>query len=69
MNISIQTTADRMIVHDIDKGIVLDWVDVVTIEYAATERRSVLYLGTYEDSTVKVVSAPPPPTPAPVPAK
>jgi hypothetical protein len=72
MNISIQTTADRMIVRDTDTGQILDWVDSVHVEYAPDVRRSILYLGTYEDSVIRVVSAPfveptPTPTPAPTP--
>jgi hypothetical protein len=70
MNISIQTTDDRMIVRDTDTGQILDWVDTVHIEYAPSERRSILYLGTYEDSVINVVSAPfvePTPTPEPTP--
>jgi hypothetical protein len=72
VNISIQTTADRMLVRDLDTGEILDWVDTIHIEYASGERRSILYLGTYEDSTIKVVSAPfvePTPTPTTKPAK
>jgi hypothetical protein len=74
MNISIQTTADRMIVRDLDTGEILDWVDSIHVEYASPERRTILYLGTYEDSTIKVVSAPfvepaPTPTPEPTPTK
>jgi hypothetical protein len=67
VNISIQTTADRMIVRDVDTGQILDWADTVHIEYAPYERRSILYIGTYEDSTIRVVSAPFEPAPAPTP--
>jgi hypothetical protein len=67
MNISIQTTADRMLVRDTDTGEILDWADTVHIEYASAERRSILYIGTYEDSTIRVVSAPFEPAPAPTP--
>jgi hypothetical protein len=74
VNISIQTTADRMLVRDTDTGEILDWVDSVHVEYSPPEKRTILYLGTYEDSTIRVVSAPfveptPAPTPTPAPGK
>jgi hypothetical protein len=72
VNISIQTTADRMLVRNVDTGEIFEWADSVHVEYDASVRRTILCIGTYEDSTIQVVSAPPAeptPTPDPTPAK
>ena len=70
MKISITTTPEKMVVADLETGQSLAWVDEVSIGYDPCSRRTKTYLATCSDSTISVVSEPPPdfpPTPTPTP--
>jgi hypothetical protein len=68
MKISITTTANGMVVTDLETKQAIKWADVVEIGYDVATGRTMTYIGTYSDSAIEVTSTPPA-KPDPAPAK